>query len=808
MLVENYRFADWFSHKDEVEVAAAAFGQTPVSYDTACIGVVCSNGLRGQQLINRCRALGAPVVLEIGESEIFEWLLSPRDSKHDLLDQHPNDRIDELFAKRASAWKPESMLRDKNIGSFKWERQLDLFAGLVPELEEHIRKSIDPLLKSALSATSNAYLDSTGRKPEPTKLFKLVFWLLTAKVFADRREPRFASLSGLPNADDALRIVARHYKTELPRLLNRAAREEAARHIWTEMDFRNLSVEVLAQTWATTLVDDQTRKKLGIHRTSRTIVKYIVDRIVALCDFTQVDDDRRIIFEPFSGSAVFLVGAMNALRNQLFLMDAKERHKYFTKHLSGLETEPFGVEISKLALSLADFPNHDGWNIAQGDVFSPSTLTPYLQKSAVVLCNPPFEDFDTRDRKTYQPKSPKKPAEFLHRLLVDLHPRGVLGLVLPRSFADGSGYKNARIRLAERFANIELTVLPDRAFESDAEVCLLVATDPIPHHECRVRSRRVDDNDESWRSFALMHEVSVDHVAGMRPSEAEEALSIPDLPELWRFLVDFPVLADVAELHRGLEWRLPLTKKGQESGHREHLVKTRSRSGYMEGVPPNAKFRAFERPPTKYLNVRPDDQRGGAYKRAWSTPKVIVNKTAKSRGKWRLAAYPDSDGLTCYQTFTAIWPTNPKFDELLLAAIINSPVANAYVSTREGKVDITIESFKRIPVPHFTGDQARQIRDLVRQYQGVISSAFPDESEAERLVLEIDATVLDGYYIPPKLQQELLEYFGSDARPVLHRFMGYPGVDEDVFFTLSDRLDSSYKSGTVDDLLDRLKNER
>ena len=66
LLKENYGFRDWFSPQfEERQVAAAAFGQTPISSDSACIGVVRSDGVRGSTLVNRCRALGAPVILEV-----------------------------------------------------------------------------------------------------------------------------------------------------------------------------------------------------------------------------------------------------------------------------------------------------------------------------------------------------------------------------------------------------------------------------------------------------------------------------------------------------------------------------------------------------------------------------------------------------------------------------------------------------------------------------------------------------------------------------------------------------------------------
>src|SRR6185295_8829313 len=278
---------------------------------------------------------------------------------------------------------PPNLLRDKNIGSFHYAPQLGLFAGLLPELEEHIQNQLEPLLHDALASTKRAYRETTGRNADPDRLFKLIFWILTAKVFSDRKVPGFIKPGNDP--DEVLAGVARKYNEEVPRLLlNRIARETAFNCIWSNLDFRNLSVEVLAQLWSSMLIDDDIRDRLSIHITSRTIVRYIVERI----PFQQVGDDNLTILEPCSGSAVFLIGAMNYLRPRLFGEPPNKRHDYFTRHLEAIEAETFGVEISRLALTLADFPHPGGWNVRPGDVFEDGVLDGPVSRAGVVLCNP------------------------------------------------------------------------------------------------------------------------------------------------------------------------------------------------------------------------------------------------------------------------------------------------------------------------------------------------------------------------------------------------------------------------------------
>jgi hypothetical protein len=811
LLEENYKFPDWFTPEtEERQVTAAAFGQTPVSYDSACIGVVCANGLRGRALVNQCRALGAPTLLEIDKHEIREWAVSRTENGHGLVDRYSADRIGQMFASRASDWRPDSFLRAKNIGSFHWSQQLGLFSGLLPELEQHIQAQLDPLLRDALATTRSAYRSSTDREPDPTQLFKLIFWILAAKVFHDRRINRFEALGGDP--DELLAAIAKQYRSEaVPILLNRQARQAAADRIWNKLDFRNLSVEVLSQMWSTTLVDHDTRKRLGIHRTSRTLVRYIVERVLPSAES---GDDKKIILEPCSGSAVFLIGAMNFLRPKLFGMSPSERHNYFVRHLAAIENDPFGVEISRLALTLADFPNPGGWNIEQKDVFETGVLSADLGEAAVVLCNPPFEDFDEKERQRYQTVSPKKPAELLRRVLSGLHPRGILGFVLPVNFVDGKGYASVREQLAARFGTLDLTILPDRAFESDVEVALLIATDPIPHKRCRVINRKVNDDADSWKQFELEHKVSTNHASDFSSNEAKECLVIPELPEVWDYLINYPRLDDFATMGRGIEWNLPLTKKGIETGQRLKMVRREPSKGYRLGVPPQARFNAFEKPLMQYLNLRPEDQRVSAWRRPWDRPKAILNKSRRSRGPWRIAAFPDNDGATFYQTYIGVWPNSGRYDEFALSAILNSPVANAFVATREGRRDITVETLKNIPLPYFTQSQEERLRAMIRRYQktieshraGILAASAQGlvSDDPETLLKQIDALVLDGYRMPPRLERRLLDFFRGHSRPTSHEFKEYIPTDCRVYFSLSEYLSADFKAATSGELLKRM----
>ena len=193
----------------------------------------------------------------------------------------------------------------------------------------------------------------------------------------------------------------------------------------------------------------------------------------------------------------------------------------------------------------------------------------------------------------------------------------------------------------------------------------------------------------------------------------------------------------------------------------------------------------------------------------WRKPKAIINKNALSRGAWRLAAFADSEGITCYQNCTGVWPTSDEFDEWLLAAVLNSPVANAFVAIREGKTNITIETLNLLPVPHFTEKQKQRLRSLIKLYLELITSESfmepPPSADPERVLKQIDAQVLDGYRMPPRIERQLLDYFRGHERPTVHSFSEYFPKEFGVYFSLSDYLSPDFASATVGELLKRMR---
>ena len=682
LVIQDYEFTDWFQPGDPRRtVPVAAFGQLPPTYQTACIAVVVPNGKTGASLISDFRALGASLAFEVREDAVAAWRVGSEmtsdDERRVIL---PGD-ISDAFARYSSEWSAESILRGKNIGlDLAGERQLDFFdLGLITALEGHIREKLDRLLNEVLAEALRVYGKGweTLSLSEAQGTFRLAFRLLAAKILHDRGFGEFAALSASSDPGDALSRVESYYGQSEPVLDDRAVWDAIFPILWNRLTFQNLSVEVLAYIYEHTLVTKPLRKKLGIHGTPSSIARYIVRSL----PIEKLDERERIFLEPCSGHGIFLVAALQRLRSILQRpMTPEERHRYFVEMLEGYEIDSFALEVSWLCLMLADFPNSNGWRLRLGDVFLSSDFRSSLENARVIVCNPPYESFSQAEKARYAPlRSDLRPVELLERVLDALHPEGMLGFVLPNTLLRGAEYRTLRRRLAERFGHIEIVELPESNvfFISEHRSVLLIAHVPSSGTgvvSITYKALEKTDREPSLVGFAVTRE---DHDEKTH-EEAAASLAIPPLVEVWKHLEPLERLKGLANIHRGIEWQYTVP----EDDRRSDSPRTGYKKGYWNAE--EADLLAYQPPKSVYLNVREGSLRRGM-NYDWSNKKVFVNNIRRSRKGWRYVAFIDYEGLYCTHNFHGVWPKDPDTTVEYIAAILNHPLAAAYVAGTDPK---------------------------------------------------------------------------------------------------------------------------
>ena len=763
LIQENYEFADILAPNYSVRsIPLAAFAQDPHSYRNACFGVVLANGVEGSPLVASYRSLGAPQILEVHHDYINRWKMTG-EGQPQFLEQVMATDVPSLFQRHREEWSPARILRAKSAGG-SIASQLDFFdLGFLPLLEHQARQKLDLLLQDTLELSRQEFQRYSAFSDDHyPPLFRLLFRLIAAKVLADRGQPGDWLDDDPQVAINAVQTF--YFKETTPEavLSHPQTQMVAWERVKKSFHFQNLSVDSLAYVYENTLVAPETRRLFGIHSTPPAVAEYITRQL----PFEDLPLNQRRIFEPFAGHAVFLVAAMQRMRELMPPdMNSAERHRYFVKMLSGIEIDDFAREVARLSLMLADYPNPDGWRLHGANALNSGLFEQELRAARIVLCNPPFEDFDVNERLTYRNLfSVRKPATILDRVLQQ--PPDLLGFVLPRSFLMGRGYKDVRSRVGQTYSSIEIVALPDKVFRhSDAEAVLLLAS-KRGGQTVRLRTGHVDKG--GLEHFYLTHEPTwrSEDEFEVSASTFEGGMWLPALQDVWKATSRMKRLRDVADIHRGIEYNVPF------QSNESHLVSETSRPGYSLGI---QKVKDTVEPflirKMVYLNLSQDRMRGLAYKHPWEQRKLVVNAARRTRGAWPIAASIDYLGIVCYQNFHGVWP-NDSISLETLAAILNGPVANAYVATREGKRAVHRQTLLGIPIPDLHADQDEAVSSLVHKYTEIreqwAAGALVDREAHDAcgsLLRLIDAEVLRAYDLSPRTERSLLDYFTDQPRP-------------------------------------------
>jgi hypothetical protein len=150
--------------------------------------------------------------------------------------------------------------------------------------------------------------------------------------------------------------------------------------------------------------------------------------------------------------------------------------------------------------------------------------------------------------------------------------------------------------------------------------------------------------------------------------------------------------------------------------------------------------------------------------RDWDAPKILCNATRLSRGYWRLAAAVDLRGRRASQQFIGIWPVEGMEVDLdAIAAVINSPVINAYLTEHSFDKRFRIAKLHDAPIP---ARLPPELGKLSREYAAAVQVQDADPEQLAQMLAAIDDCVFDAYGIGESARAVLLARMGDD-RPVI-----------------------------------------
>lgn len=775
------------------EVDAAAFWDGPASYRTAALGIVRSAvNETARETVEATRSLGAPFLVVIEGDEASMWTYTASGATQ--LGSTPASEWQTLLADRAKFGPgPVRQIKALQVREDASSTGLLFDPRTLYAIQANTQLALDDMLRQFLSHFDGEKV-ATGQlslQAHYEVLFPLVFRLLAGKILIDREDSRVASI----NADDPRQVVATVeslYSLPSQRLQWTKTRVTQLAAAWLTLReglyVRNVAADDLAFVYENTLITPETRKAFGTHSTPYSAADYVI-RSLRLPEGNAAAQLR--VYEPFAGACVFLTAALRRFK-ELFPQSwsVVKVHEHLVSHFVASEIDPFACEIARLALILADYPNHNGWRITQEDLFNTDRLAERVSQCDVLLCNPPFEDFD----EPLSGLSVHKPIVLLDAIVKT--PPSFVGVVMPSGFSSHKVYREHIRRICEIYGDVEVMQLPEGVFRH-ASIGAEILIAQCRHDE---DAQRVDARDETtlrksvvqradWPRFTQTLQTSNSDMVQVDSRTSPGLVALRPLRRIWDYLAESPVLGSVAEMHRGLEWT---TDQSEAS-------RTKAAPGFRRGLHRSGESLAqFEVKQVVYLDARASNLRGGAINYPWASPKLIANAIRTSRGPWRLAATVDTDGLLVSQQFYGIWlreSQEPSLSLLELCAVLNSPVANAFSFAHDEQKHLRKETLQKLPLP--SAHISREVESLIGEYvsacegdDGPLFSSRP--KSAQDLLMEIDALVLRAYDLPPRLERELLRFMGDGQRPSRMTFGGYPGTaSDDAAIPLHKRLTMS-----------------
>jgi len=801
----------YYEANQERKIAMAGFSRPTYNSTTACIAVLDSISFEAehiQEQVQLYRSFGSPIILVCAKDVLQFWHFS--NGQAVLKEKKKTNELDKFFEKYKDKFSPTSISRAKTRGRFdKKNQQLSFFDyGLMPIIEKQEGEYLSGLIERIINKLSKlANIDQKSDQGAKW-LTQASFWLVGAKILKDKSVPKFETLD-ITDIELVSSMINHHYgakaSLDISCKKKKVALERAATEIMEPVSsFAHLTIDSLSYVYENTLVTPATRKALGTHATPSWLVNYIVWG--KLLDWIEkIPEKDRIILEPSCGHAPFLTAGARILS---FLYKGKEnkRHDYLKNHLIGLEKDNFAEEIARLALTLTDIPNKDGWQIINSNIYDTDILQRTAEKATILLCNPPFENFSKEEKKKDNNlKTGNKAAEVLARTLPYMPEGSVFGVILPQGFRHRKDLAEFRKDILDNFELRMICNLPaDNVFAKAGHPSTVLLGRKVKSNK-KISYLTIHKSD--LKTFKDSYHAKEEHFSKDFFYEAENySFKVIELRDIWDYCREYPKFQKYAIIGRGIEYKDfdNSVKKYKFPG----AVKGYASFGKVTGGtnPKKVYISITELPDFFWMSLKEDHIQNPRYGTQCGIPQILTSYLRTGRDVWRIKGLLDIDGLPVSNKLITIRPIPLRGDSLSLYsiwALVNSPFTNAYMFCHCSRQNLE-GTLREMPVP-FEGKDLSRLETMARNYFELGQQdkfELQDEStlaeKKARYLLAIDAEILRLYDLPPRLEKQLLDFFtGYQRKGVDFKLDRYFPKGFESFIPLHEYLSEEYQRSTV-----------
>lgn len=747
---------------DDSNVDLAAFSRPPFDASTACITLArASSRSAVAPLLSTLRFLGAPAAL-ISVEKAVELHAVQSDGRPKLLERADATVWQDQFENRLHALSPEALTKAK----FGQTQELDFDATLFPWVRTITETTLTTLLEQLLTDALRSLSPSYQAKPAAQRaVIRIVFHLFACRVLESKgvTEPQ-------ATPRDALRAAHNRFSTNIdPTILDsHYLTKSTINQVYSELrqhfSFTSISPEMLGHAYENALVSPTLRRERGVYYTPAAIAEYVLERL----PIEGIPEADRIVLDPCCGSGSFLTSAFTRLAH--LLADESwtpyRRHQYLRARIIGSDIDDFAREISSLSLLLLDVENRNGWKLVSADART-LVVDDIGKRPTIIVTNPPFREIKESGVRS------EKSAEITIRLLDLLPPQGLLGVVMPQSVLDSSAAKTFRKHLLQRAELLELTTFPGIVFKSAADSVLVLARrHDTPAHTSSVTVRELRAKD--YTRFRTHRFFTRTYSCQPRPwlQDDDAAFVISPFVELWhRIEKQFPPIRKIAQIKNGLQIK-PDDHTSVSDLKRAGDVPFVDR---LDALRPFILLSEVDLKPTRWLRYGEHLHRKRS-RDIFQGPKVLINSNRNPGSSWRLVAAVSKETLFYSDNFHGVLPTGDTSVEEI-AAVLNSPIANAWFDAHSRKRKIVQKTLSRLPFPSFESSDRKRVISLVERIQdglvrkygasanALFTSEDVDEDAIALLFSQLDLIVYRAYGATLAEQSQLSKYMAVDKRP-------------------------------------------
>lgn len=715
------RYPVWTATNGGVDhVELAAFGRPePHDMSTAVIAVS-SGSIEHAHML--AEVLATPYFVSLAADGPSLWVAGPRGPSRWLVGA-------EAFARHATDWlRPATALKAK-VGL----RQLPLFdlpVDLLSKARTRQAEAFAPLVGQALRTVTDSLTTTDAATPTTHhQAARLVVGALTVLVMRDRRGWRSVSTDVLVDRVSQEHPTSFRWHQKSPKR-QRQLLMELVQSLGQGIDYRSLDPAVLSDVYAWALVGEDDRRRLGIHYTPPSLAK----RMLEALPVETIEPEQRSVIDPACGSGTLLVAAHDRLRRlQPDNWTAQESHRDLAVHLHGMDVDPFAAEIARLTLLLHAQPAGNGWDIRTGDALQYQSHP--AEAPAIVVMNPPWRYTSSSGTRSQYADS------FVSWAARTVRPGGLVGLILPGSWASADSSRPARSEIAADFDVFDVWNLPEGTFATSRQSATVVLgrkRDGLAGSGATL-VRTVDKS-----RLERFLEGGLPTIAYLQPQSADDVDSTLPPP---RVKAATRPLRELADILSGPQPLSGISDRGLGTPYIHRFGDVRSYAAANE----NVWYVAF-----------PEDFQSARGAAIIDKRKILASAARTPTSPWRFDVAIDTTGIAIRNSVRGVAPKDQDDEDLLFALliIIGSGFASAVAWSFGGDRNIPAAALQELPIP----SNPDQISLLASHGRRAVS--LSDTPEAlNSLLRRAEKDVWRAYGVSPRDRARATDWLAGHKAP-------------------------------------------